>query len=284
MMKRLILMLPLALAWSGSVPAKTGNPAALPHYAHVVLVIEENKAYSALTGNPDASYINQLAARGVLLTDYRAVAHPSLPNYLALFSGSTQQVEDDGCHYAFNAATLYGELRAVHASFVTYAEGLPEPGYTGCGIGQYRKKHNPAAYWQPLRVPAQATQPFSTFPADFAHLPAVAFVIPDMLNDMHDGSIRMGDDWLKQHLSAYANWASSHNSLLIVTWDEDDGTEGNHIMTLLTGAHLRPGKYAGSYDHYSLLRLLEDLHGAGHAGNSAHATSLQGMWRSSHSR
>lgn len=284
MMKRFILMLALALVWKGAAGAQAAGPVALPHYAHVVLVIEENKAYSVITGNPDAPYINQLAAQGGLLTDYRAVAHPSLPNYLALFSGSTQQVEDDGCHYAFSGDTLYAVLHSVHTSFVTYAEGLPEPGYTGCGAGQYRKKHNPAAYWQPSRVPAQVTQPFSAFPENFTRLPAVAFVIPDLLNDMHDGSIRMGDDWLKQHLSAYAEWASSHNSLLIVTWDEDDGTEGNHIMTLLTGAHLRSGKYAGNYDHYSLLRLLEDLHAAGHAGNSAHATALHGMWRHTRSR
>lgn len=278
-MKRLMLIVPLMMLWAGPVLARTGSPAVLPHYAHIVLVIEENKAYSVITGNPDAPYINQLADQGVLLTDYRAVAHPSLPNYLALFSGSTQQIEDDGCDYAFSGDTLYAVLHSTHTSFVTYADGLPEPGYTGCGTGQYRKKHNPAAYWQPSRVPAQATQPFSAFPENFTRLPAVAFVIPDMLNDMHDGSIRMGDNWLKQHLSAYAEWASSHNSLLIVTWDEDDGTEGNHIMTLLTGAHLRPGKYAGSYDHYSLLRLLEDMHHARRAGNSAYATALQGMWR-----
>lgn len=284
MMQRLMLILALATVWTGAAGAGTARPVALPRYAHVVVVIEENKAYSVIAGNPDAPYINQLAAQGVLLTDYRAVAHPSLPNYLALFSGSTQQVEDDGCHYVFSGATLYGELHAVHASFVTYAEGLPQSGDTGCGAGQYRKKHNPAAYWQPLGVPVQATRPFSAFPADFTHLPAVAFVIPDLLNDMHDGSIKMGDDWLKQHLSAYAEWVASHNSLLIVTWDEDDGTEDNHIMTLLTGAHLRPGKYAGRYDHYSLLRLLEDLHHARHTGNSAHAAALQGMWRPTRSR
>ncbi|HET7649627.1 MAG TPA: alkaline phosphatase family protein [Gammaproteobacteria bacterium] len=268
-----------ALAALLPIAASAGH-AGLPHYAHVVVVIEENKAFGEISGNADAPYINALASRGVLLTGYHAVAHPSLPNYLALFAGSTGNVMDDACHYSFSSATLYGALHAAGAGFITYAEGLPRDGYTDCGAGEYRKKHNPAAYWQPRYVPAEVTRPFSAFPVDFARLPRVAFVIPDLLNDMHDGTIRMGDQWLQQNLARYADWAEKHDSLLIVTWDEDNGSEDNRIMTLLFGAHLKPGQYPQHYDHYSLLRTLTDLFHAKPVGHAKTAAAIDGIWKS----
>jgi acid phosphatase len=105
-------------------------------------------------------------------------------------------------------------------------------------------------------------------------------VIPDLLNDMHDGTISMGDRWLKQNLARYADWAEQHDSLLIVTWDEDDGTEDNRIMTIVIGAHLKPGQYPQHYDHYSLLRTLTDLFHARPVGNAKTASAIGGIWKS----
>lgn len=232
--------------------------AVIPQPDHIVVVVEENHSYPQIIGNPDAPYINALAARGVLFTDFHAETHPSEPNYFALFSGSTQGVTDDGT-YRFSAPTLAGELQAAGLSFLGYAEtGSPQ-------------KHNP---WQSFTDSQATGQDFSQFPTDFSKLPTVAFVSPNQLDDMHDGTVAQGDQWLRDHLGAYADWAQTHNSLLVVTFDEDDNGGTNHIATIVVGAGLAAGHNDLYADHYSLLRMIEDMYGLPALGASAHATPL----------
>lgn len=248
----------------------------LPRPDHVVIVIEENRGYGQIIGNPDAPYINGLARRGMLFTRSFGVAHPSQPNYLALFSGSTHGVIDDACPLTVTGPNLADALSARGLAFASYSEGLPRAGDTTCASGGYRRKHNPSANWPGLEG---TLLPFSAFPADFSRLPAVSLVVPDQRNDMHDGSIARGDEWLKTNIEAYARWADAHNSLLIVTWDEDDGREGNRVATIFTGAMVKRGSSAQRIDHYSILRTVDEMYGLPSSGESARASAVSGVWR-----
>src|SRR6185436_15730381 len=119
--------------------------------------------------------------------------------------------------------------------------------------------------------------PTNFAPATFAALPTVSFVIPNQLHDMHDGSRKEGDDWLRDNLDAYAKWARTNNSLLIVTWDEDDFNGVNQIPTVFYGAGLRDGTVTGgTWTHHNLLRTLEDMYGTTHAGSAAQARPIVG--------
>jgi acid phosphatase len=248
----------------------------LPRPDHIVIVIEENKSFSQIIGNKDAPYINELAKRGALFTQSYGVTHPSQPNYLALFSGTTRGITSNTCPLDLGGDNLASSLLAKGLSFVSYSESMPEPGYQGCIYGAYMRKHNPVANWKKL---AAYNQPFSAFPTDYARLPTVAFVVPDQRNDMHDGSIAQGDAWLKQKIEQYAQWAMQHNSLLIVTWDEDDGSEGNRIATIFVGAMVRPGQYRQRINHYNLLRTIEEMYALPYLGESAGTRVVTGTWK-----
>lgn len=269
---RLILVALMLLA-QGALAAD-----ALPRPDHIVIVVEENKSFSQIIGNREAPYINDLAKRGVLFTDSRGVTHPSQPNYLALFSGTTRGIGSNACPLELGGENLASILIAQGLNFISYSESMPEAGFEGCIYGAYRRKHNPAANWKEL---AAFNQPFSAFPQDFAQLPTVAFVMPDQRNDMHDGSIAQGDAWLARNIEQYAQWAMTHNSLLIVTWDEDNGSEDNRIATIFVGAMVKPGKSAQRINHYTLLRTISGMYGLPYLGESAQERPITGVWRAS---
>jgi phospholipase C len=231
-------------------------PAALPLPAHVVVVMEENHAYSQIIGSSQAPYINSLATEGALFTNSYAITHPSEPNYLALFSGSTQ---------------------VAKKTFTGYSEGLPSVGSEVCTSGEYARKHVPWTDFSDLA--STVNQPFTAFPANYANLPTVSWVIPDLLDDMHDGSIQQGDSWLQTHLSAYVTWAKTNNSLLIVTWDEDNDASGNHIPTIFVGPMVKPGKYSEKINHYNVLRTLEAIYGVPYLGNAASVKTITDVWQ-----
>jgi phosphatidylinositol-3-phosphatase len=236
------------------------SAAALPRPAHIVVVVEENHSYSDIIGNADAPYINALASRGALMTSSFAVAHPSEPNYMALFAGGTFGLGSDACPVNEGAAANLGsELIAAGDSFTGYAEGLPSPGSAVCSAGEYARKHAPWANFS--NIPASSQLPFSDFPADYSRLPTVSFVIPDLLHDMHDGTVAEGDTWLKDHLSGYATWARTHDSLLIITWDEDDYSQNNQIPTIIAGQPVTQGRYGQRINHYNVLATIEAMYG-----------------------
>ena len=210
----------------------------------------------------------QLTRRnGALFTDFSAETHPSQGNYLALFSGSPQGVTSDAPPARpFTATSLGGQIIASGHTFVGYSEGLPAAGSTVTRSGDYSRSHNP---WSDFAdVPAASNQPFSAFPSrDFSRLPTVSFVIPNNSNNMHSGSIRRADDWLRSNLGDYAKWAATHNSLLVVTWDEGRGN--NHIATIFYGAGVKRGAISQSASHYNLLRTIEDIYSLTPLGNAA---------------
>lgn len=222
-----------------SLPIQSAHAAgqSLPQFDRVVVVIMENHAFHQIVRPNRAPYIFSLATNGALFVNAFAVSHPSQPNYFALFSGSTHGVRDNEDH-TFDAPTLAGALNKAGKSFVGYIEaGSP-------------RKHNP---WESFVNARSTERDLTEFPEDFTRLPTVSFVIPGNDHNMHDGSVPEGDAWLKVHLGAYAEWAKTHNSLLIVTFDEDDNGAENHIPTIIYGAHVRPGRYAERISHYSVL-------------------------------
>ena len=248
----------------------------LPRPDHVVIVIEENRSYARIIGNEDAPYINALAQRGMLFTQSYGVTHPSQPNYLALFSGTTRGISSNACPLELSGDNLASALLAQGLGFASYSESLPAAGAEDCIYGGYRRKHNPVADWREL---AAYNLPLTAFPQDFAKLPTVSLVIPDQRNDMHDGGIARGDAWLQEKLDGYANWAMTHNSLLIVTWDEDDGSTGNRVATIFTGQMVRPGSSAQRINHYNVLRTIEEMYGLPSLNESAQAKPISGVWQ-----
>ena len=128
---------------SGASPSASTQPAAVPEPAHTVVVVMENHSYADIIGNPAAPFINELASRGALFSRSYAITHPSEPNYLALFSGGTQGVTDDGCPYRFTAPNLAADLMKSGKSFAGYAEDLPGAGSPVCSAGEYARKHVP---------------------------------------------------------------------------------------------------------------------------------------------
>jgi hypothetical protein len=277
-----------------------------PRYDHVVIVVEENRTPGEIVGDlANAPYITSLASGGTALGSMFALVHPSQPNYLELFSGSNQGVVDDDLPpnfsttptstYPFRTANLAAALIAAGFTFAGFSEELETAGGTDWadydphsathpGI-YYRRKHNPWANWVAKSVPVPANQlpasvnrAFTQFPSDYSRLPTLSFVIPNQLHDMHDGSRKMADDWLRDNLNAYAVWAKTNNSLLIITWDEDDYNEDNQIPTVFYGANLRNGTVAaGTWTLHNLLRTVEDMYGlSSHAGAAGQVRAIVG--------
>jgi phosphatidylinositol-3-phosphatase len=180
-----------------------------------------------------------------LLTNYDAISHPSEPNCFALYAGSTFGIKDDG-RYDEPDPTLYTILHAAGKTFTGCVE-------TSRTYSDY--DYNP---WESFAEGFNVEKDFNAFAAsNFDNLPTVSFVIPNVTDDMHNGTIQQGDAWLQEHLNSYAQWAKNNNSLLIVTWDENGGTDdGNHVATILYGADLKIGTYAATYNHYDLLSTL----------------------------
>jgi len=241
------------------------------------VVVLENHSFDEIANGAHAPFVQHLVHSGAVLTQYYAITHPSEPNYLALFSGSTQGTSGDPCPLTFRTANLGHSLLAAGRTFAGFAEGLPSTGFTGCTSGLYVRRHAPWTDFTDL--PGSISRPMTAFPREFTALPTVSFVIPNLVHDMHNGPLPQADTWLSQHLGAYATWAGTHNSLLVLTADEDDQSSGNRIATIIVGGHVVPGRYAQHLTHYSLLRTIEDMYGLPRLGESASAPGINGVWR-----
>jgi hypothetical protein len=256
----------------------------IPRPDHVVILIMENHGYEDIIGNADAPYINSLAQENALLTASYGLIHPSQPNYIMLYSGSNQGVTNNNvpAGIPWSTPNLGSLLLQAGLTFKAYSDGLPSVGFMGSSSGAYQKKHAPWTNWQGTgnnQVPSSRHRPFSDFPTTFSQLPTVSFVVPNQNHDMHDGTVAEGDAWVESNLSAYVNWAKTHNSLFILTFDEDDGDNLNHVVTLFSGEMVEPGYYNTAYNHYDLLRTIEDMFQLPYAGNSATATTITEVWK-----
>jgi Phosphoesterase family/Putative Ig domain len=271
-----VIVLPRA-----STPVTT-TAATLPLPAHVVVVMEENHSYADIIGNASAPYMNSLAAQGALMTGSYGVTHPSEPNYMALFAGSTFGLTADTCPVSEGTtANLGSELLAAGDTFKGYSEGLPATGSTTCTSGEYARKHSPWINFS--NVPTSDSLPLTSFPSsgNYPSLPTLSFVIPNLDDDMHDGTIAAADTWLNTTMSAYATWAKTNHSLLIVTWDEDDYTENNQVPTIVVGQDVQVGHYDEAINHDNVLATLEAMYGLAPVGSSAGLSPISDIWTGS---
>lgn len=248
-------------AMIGAMTILAPAAAAVPRYDHILIVVMENHGLGQIVDNPAAPYITSLAHQGANFVNAHGVGHPSQPNYLALFSGSTQGITDDSCPHTYTGVNnLATQLSAAGLRFAGYSESMPSAGYAGCQAGAYVRKHNPWVNF--ANVASASNLPYSAFPTDLARLPTVTFLVPNLANDMHNGSVKAGDTWLKNNIDAYARWATTHNSLLILTFDEADALSAdNRVPTIMVGAGIVPGTYREPIDHYSVLATVDKLCG-----------------------
>ena len=290
-----------------STPPPTPTPAAtplptptpiwsgtLPNFSHVFLIVMENEESTGIMGNNAAAYINALATGHGLATQYFAVSHPSLPNYLALTAGSTFGIASDctGCYV--NATNIADQVESSGRSWKGYLESMPSSCYVGDAY-PYMQKHNPFIYYNDVRTnPARCAEhvvPFTQLSTDLVNgsVPNLAWITPNMCNDMHDCSIATGDAWLANVVPGIlASSAFQNGGVLFITWDEGESSAGccgnaagGQVATLV----IAPNGVAGlrstiAETHYSLLRTIEDAWGLSALGQAASAVAMREYFRS----
>jgi hypothetical protein len=292
---RLALGLALSVLESGcggssmgaTVPSTAPPSVRVPDFTHVVLVVFENHEASSIAGNPDAPTFNALARRYATLTNYDAVTHPSLPNYLALVSGSTHGISSDCTDCVVHARSLADTLAAAGKTWKTYAEDLPYPGFTGSSSGRYAKKHDPFLYFRDVaesRARRNRVVPFTQLSGDLRRhrLPDFSLVVPNLCDDMHDCSVATGDAWLKAHVVPLLHSRQLRGGVVFVVFDEGTSSTGGggHVEALALGPTVRGGsKFTKATNHYGLLRTIEDAWGLPRLANSRTGTPVGGIWQ-----
>ncbi len=253
---------------TGSAPSQpqTPIPTGQPTFSHVVIVVEENHSYSEVMGNTSMPYFNQLASQYSVATQYFANAHPSLPNYFMLTTGQTETL-DDNFSGTISDDNVVRELVKAGKSWKCYAESIPSQGYLQGDSGSYLRHHNPFSYLYDVQNDsAQAANiaPFTQFSTDLTNnaLPQYSFVVPDVTNDGHDGSLAQADSWLQKNIDPLiTNSAFQASGLLIITFDEGDQSDLNHgggqVATLIISSQAKKGYQSQTlYQHESALRLM----------------------------
>jgi acid phosphatase len=282
----LVLPLLVAVAYASADTPRSAVPAAS---SKVVVIVFENKSPGMILGNPAAPTFNALERRGATLTHYDAIAHPSLPNYIALVSGSTQGIRSNCLHCSIAGPNLADTLQQAGKTWKTYAEGLPTPGFQGRRVGWYAKKVNPFLYFRDVSSdPRRLARivPLSQLARDVAarQLPDFSLVVPNLCHDMHSCSVQVGDSWLRQQLPPLLNSPQLRHGVIFVLFDEGAGSDyaggGGHVPAFVLGPLVRPGSVAsGPVDHYSVLRTIEQAWQLPYLGKSRAAVPIFGIWR-----
>lgn len=244
----------------------------------------ENRTYADLLGSGrNAPHLSAYAHECGLATNYRAVTHPSLPNYLAATSGSTGGVTSDcsPSQCPQHRTSLFAQVDDAGLQWRTFAEAMP----SACNRvtqGSYATKHNPAVYFTPIRSRCRRwDQPMGGTAGPFAHalatgLPAFTFVEPDLCDDGHDCSTRFADQWLGALLDRITRSTSYRTGdvAVFVTWDEGIGDDQHVATVVISRAVPRGTRSTATFTHYSLLRTTEDLLGLSPLGRATYAPGM----------
>jgi phosphatidylinositol-3-phosphatase len=274
-----------------NTPAPTAPPASnLPNFSHVYVIIFENKEYSSVVGSSQAPYINSLISQYGLSTNFTAERHPSEPNYIALTSGGTQGIADDGV-YNLGVNNLFDQITASGRTWRAVMQGKPAGCFTGSssgavidGVGKsgaYVRKHDPAISYTSISGNAAKCANITNLASFDPAAASFQFITPNMINDMHDGTVADGDNFLKAFLPKITGSTAFANSVVFVTFDE--GTTavsgGGHIMTIAITPGMTAGyKTAAAYTHYSMLRTVEQAWGLPYLGAAGSATAMAFPW------
>jgi len=242
----------------------------------------ENRNFSEVIGNADAPYVNGLAGRFGLANDYFGIAHPSLPNYLALIGGSTFGVTSDCTDCNVDAPSLVDQLESKAITWRAYMEGFPSECYTGAESDGYVKKHDPFIYFDGVvNDPDRCSNivSYDQLSEDIAggSLPDFIWISPDLCNDGHDCSTADADTFLSEAMPPLLD-ALGPGGVLFLTWDEaDDDSEGccgqdrggGRVVTIVAGPGAARGQTSDvAYNHYSMLRTIQLLLGLPPLGES----------------
>ena len=259
----------ILVALASAACSQSPMPSAAAPARHVFLIVMENHSVEeALSG----AFTGSLAQKYGLANNYHAVAHPSVPNYLALSSGSTWGISDDSYH-VLPKNDLGTQLTNAHISWRAYMEGLTDGGCLDSPV-PYDPGHNPFAYYGG-ECPSNVV-PLTKLASDLgASTPRFVWITPDMCHDTHNCRVSVGDSWLEQEvgqITASAAWKSG--GVLFITWDEDDGSADNQVLTLVVAQGVGHRTSSKRYTHYSLLATVEDLLGVGRLGQAAGAAAM----------
>jgi hypothetical protein len=242
------------------------------HYSHVVLIMLENVGYSVV-GDSSAPYFNRLASECGLATNYLAVSHPSLPNYIALTSGSTQGITDDGEPnvHPLDTPSIFSELGS---NWRTLAQSMP----TACDhvtSGDYAARHNPAVYYTTIASVCKRNDVPLSVPLNLSA--KYTMIVPNICDDMHSCPVSTGDRWLSQYVPLILSSAQyqSRSLVLFITFDENDSAASNQVPTLVIAPSTPRGERVGArFTHYSLLKTTETLLDIPQLGQSRTASSM----------
>lgn len=290
-------VIPTATATSTFTPSPTETPGAtvtqtttpealIPNFDHIVILIFENKEFGTVIDNPDMPIYNQLAEDYTLLTQFYAVTHPSLPNYIAMIGGDTFGINSN-CNGCFiTAPSLPDLIEASGRTWKTYQEDMPEPCYIGDKV-DYVQKHNPFVYFDPIRLDSvrceQSVVPLTTLQTDIDAdtLPNFIFITPNLCNSAHDCSLDVADEWLGNTIDQLvpALERESSNYLIVLTWDEGQGDHsccglpekaGGRIAVVLISPLVKNNfEDVLPYTHYSLLKTIANAWGLPYLGHAA---------------
>jgi len=270
-------------AVKASSPRACGTSRARRRYRHVVWVVFENKQYSQIIGSPNAPYINSVANKCGLATNFYAEAHPSLPNYIAMTSGSTQGITDDSgpSSHPLSVPSIFSQLGAGWKSL---QEDMPSNCYLS-NSGNYAVRHNPAVYYTNIASQCAAQDvPLGPTPDLSARF---TFITPNLCNDMHScpsqsdtaTETKTGDTWLSTFLPKLLSSSqyTAGNTVIFITWDEDDYHSSQHVPTIVVAPTVRRGtRSRARFNHYSMLRTTEELLGLRRRlGDAASAASMR---------
>ena len=239
--------------------------AGMPASNHVVLVVEENHSYSSVIGNSAMPYLNNLAAKYGLATQYYANTHPSIGNYFMLTTGQIV-TNDDSFTGVINVDDVVDHLQTAGKTWKSYAESLPYAGYTGGDAYPYVKRHNPFSYFSEVVNSSEKNNlvPFTQFAKDLTNnqLPNFSFIVPNVVDDAHDGTLQQADTWLSQNIAPlFKNPTFQKDGVLIIVFDESTTSDtqggGGHVAALVIGPQVKSGYQSGStYQHQSTLKSL----------------------------
>ena len=261
--RRLLVLTILAGFGVGCGSGSRGTPP--PVSTRVFVLVEENHSYSDVIGNSSMPYLNGLANQYALGTQYYADAHPSIPNYFMLTTGRIETLNNDFSGIVSDD-NVVREIVKAGKTWRSYAESLPNTGYAGGDAYPYFKHHDPFVYLQDVVGTAQANNvvPFSQFSSDLASdsLPDFSFIVPNVLDDAHDGTLPAADQWLSTNIDPLIrSSAFQSGGLLIIVFDEGDLSDvshvGGHVPFVIVGPHVKSAYRSSTfYQHQSTLRLV----------------------------
>jgi hypothetical protein len=271
----ILLALNLSSGASATATISVNTPCgdvATTTYTHVVWIMLENQGYSVV-GSPSAPYFNELSDQCGLATSYYAISHPSLPNYVALTSGSPQGITDDGepNTHRLAVASIFSQLGS---KWRTLVESMPSA-CDNVTSGLYAARHNPAVYYTGLKATCRHDDVPMSYPlnlsADFT------IIVPNVCDDMHSCPVSAGDAWLKRvvPLIVKSSQYQSGSLVLFITFDENDLMASNKVPTLVIAPTTPRGtRVAMRFNHYSLLRTTEALLHVSFLGGAKTAASM----------